>query len=197
MKKLTKIPYGRQFLNRSDEKEVVKSLKQKFITTGTYVQKFEDALKNKVRSNFAHVCSSATAGLHLAFMSINLSKNDVVLMPAINFISSYRTAKLIGAKIYLVDVDENTGQMSKENVLKCIKINNLKNIKAIVTMYLGGYVENNIDFYYLKKKLNCYLIEDACHSIGAKYKFKKKYYNIGSCKHSDICVFSFHPVFLT
>ena len=42
MKKLTKIPYGRQFLNRSDEKEVVKSLKQKFITTGTYVQKFED-----------------------------------------------------------------------------------------------------------------------------------------------------------
>ena len=194
MNKSIKIPYGRQFLNNSDKREVIKSLNQNFITTGKYVKKFESALRNKVKSKFAYACSSATAGLHLAFMSINLKKNDIVLMPTINFISSYRTAKLMGAKIYLVDVDENTGQMSAESILNCIKINNLKNIKAIVTMYLGGYVENNVDFYYLKKKLKCYLIEDACHSIGSKYKFKKKYFDIGSCKHSDLCIFSFHPV---
>ena len=54
--------------------------------------------------------------------------------------------------------------MNTENVLECIKNNNLKNIKAIVTMYLGGYVENN-NTYYLKKKLKCYLIEDACHAL--------------------------------
>ena len=127
-------------------------------------------------------------------MSINLSKNDVVLMPAVNFISSYRTAKMMGAKIYLVDVDEMSGQMTVENVLKCIKKNNIKKIKAIITMYLGGYVENNIDFYYLKKRLGCFLIEDACHAIGSKYKFKNHYFYVGSCKHSDLCVFSFHPV---
>ena len=154
MNKSIKIPYGRQFLNNSDKREVIKSLNQNFITTGKYVKKFESALRNKVKSKFAYACSSATAGLHLAFMSINLKKNDIVLMPTINFISSYRTAKLMGAKIYLVDVDENTGQMSAESILNCIKINNLKNIKAIVTMYLGGYVENNVDFYYLKKNSN-------------------------------------------
>ena len=193
MKKSIEISYGKQFLDQIDENEVIKSLRQKFITTGKYVQKFENTLSRKFGSKFAHVCSSATAGLHLAFMSIKLKKNDVVLMPAVNFISSYRIAKLMGAKIYLVDVDENSGQMNTENVLECIKNNNLKNIKAIVTMYLGGYVENNVDFYYLKK-LKCYLIEDACHALGSKYKFGKRYFNIGSCKHSDICVFSFHPV---
>ena len=78
---------------------------------------------------------------------------------------------MMGAKIYLVDVDEMSGQMTVENVLKCIK-NNIKKIKAIITMYLGGYVENNIDFYYLKKRLGCFLIEDACHAIGSKYKLK-------------------------
>ncbi len=194
MEKKYNIPYGRQSLDKIDKFEVIKSLNQKFITTGKYVEKFEKALKEKFGSKFAYSCSSGTAGLHLAFMSINLKKGDVVLMPSINFISSYRTADLLGAKIFLVDVDGNNGQMTPENIYKCIKENNLSKIKAVVSMYLGGYVENNIDLYYLKKKFGFYLIEDACHALGSQYKYKKKYFSIGSCMHSDVCVFSFHPV---
>ena len=33
--------------------------------------------------------------------------------------------------------------------------------------------------------------EDAAHSFGAKYDRKNK---VGSCKYSDMTVFSFHPV---
>ena len=36
-------------------------------------------------------------------------------------------------------------------------------------MYLGGYPENVTEFYSIKKKYKCYLIEDACHALGAKY----------------------------
>lgn len=169
-----KIPYGKQFIDKKDIAEVSKSLKEKFITTGNYVKKFETLIKKIFKCKFALSCSSATAGLHLAYMSINLKKNDVILMPAVNFISSYRLAKLVGAKVYLVDVNSKTGQMTYENVLKCVKENKIKKIKAIVSMYLGGYVENNLDFYKLKKKFKCYLIEDACHAIGARYKYKKK-----------------------
>ena len=194
MKKNYNIPYGQQFLDKVDKFEIIKSLDQRFITTGKYVEKFEKALKEKFGSKFAYSCSSGTSGLHLAFLSINLKKDDVVLMPSINFISSYRTAKLLGAKIFLVDVDGKSGQMTKENIYKCIKKNNLRKIKALVSMYLGGYVENNIDLYNLKKQFRFYLIEDACHALGAQYKYKKQYFNIGSCMHSDICVFSFHPV---
>ena len=61
-------------------------------------------------------------------------------------------------------------------------------------MYLGGYPENVIQFYKIKKKFNCYLIEDACHALGSKYFFNKKFLSIGSCKHSDISTFSLHPV---
>ena len=57
-----------------------------------------------------------------------------------------------------------------------------------------SYPENVIEFYRIKKKFNCYLIEDACHALGAKYIYKKKNIYIGSCKHSDIAVFSMHPV---
>jgi dTDP-4-amino-4,6-dideoxygalactose transaminase len=61
-------------------------------------------------------------------------------------------------------------------------------------MYLGGYPENVIKFYNIKKKFNCYLIEDACHALGAKYLYNKRYLSIGCSKHSDISTFSLHPV---
>ena len=61
-------------------------------------------------------------------------------------------------------------------------------------MYLGGSPDNVLGFYRLKKKYKCYIIEDACHALGASYADNKKINFIGSCAHSDICTFSFHPL---
>ena len=72
-------------------------------------------------------------------------------MPSINFISSYSMAKQMGAKVYLVDVDGETGQMTLKNILSCIKKNKIKKVKILISMYLGGYVENNVDLFKLKK----------------------------------------------
>jgi UDP-4-amino-4,6-dideoxy-L-N-acetyl-beta-L-altrosamine transaminase len=188
------IPYGRQYIDSQDIRFVSKALKEDLITTGSYVKKFENKISKFFKVKYSVSCNSGTSALHLALMAINLNKNDVIIMPAINFIAVYNMAKLMNAKIFLADVDSLTGQMTPKTLLECIKNNKLKKIKAIVTMYLGGYPENIIDFYNIKKKLNCYLIEDACHALGAEYLFKKKYLHIGSCKHSDISVFSLHPV---
>jgi dTDP-4-amino-4,6-dideoxygalactose transaminase len=46
------------------------------------------------------------------------------------------------------------------------------------------------EIYRLKKKYKFHIIEDSCHALGGKYKNFK----VGSCKFSDICTFSFHPV---
>ena len=81
--------------------------------------------------------------------------------------------QFIGGKIFFTDVDSKTGQMTPQNLIDCIKKNNIKKIKAVVTMYMGGYPENIIDFYKLKKKYNFKIIEDCCHALGAKYKVKK------------------------
>lgn len=188
------IPYGRQFIDRSDVKEVSKALVQDFITTGNYVKKFEGRVSSFLRVKYALSCINGTSALHLAFMAINLKKNDVVIMPAVNFIASYSMAKLMNAKVYLADVDSLTGQMTAKTLVDCIKKNKIKKVKVVVTMYLGGYPENVIEFYKIKKKYKFYLIEDACHALGAKYYYKNTYIPIGSCKHSDIATFSLHPV---
>jgi len=187
-------PYGKQFIDTNDLREVSKALKQDFITTGNYVEKFESAIKKKFKVNYSILCNSGTSALNLVFLSINLKKNDIVIMPAINFIASYNQCKILGAKIFLADVDSLTGQMTPKTVLDCINKNKIKKVKLLITMYLGGYPDNVIEFFNLKKKLKCFLIEDACHAFGAKYMFKNKLFSIGSCMHSDACIFSFHPL---
>ena len=191
---MKKIPYGRQYINNDDIELVSSALRKDLITTGDYVKKFEDDVKNKLGSKFALTCSSGTSGLHLAFKAIDLNKNDIIVMPAINFVAAYNMSKVMGAKIFLADVDRFTGQMTPETLLACIKKNKLKKIKAILVMYMGGYPENVFEFYKIKKKYRSFLIEDACHSLGAKYEHNYRDIYIGSCKHSDIAVFSLHPV---
>jgi dTDP-4-amino-4,6-dideoxygalactose transaminase len=59
---------------------------------------------------------------------------------------------------------------------------------------MGGFPENIPEFYKIKKKFKCLLIEDACHALGSKYFYRNKLINVGSCKHADISTFSLHPL---
>ncbi len=188
------IPYGRQFIDRSDSKAVIKALKSEKITTGIEVKKFEKKISNYLKSNYVVSCNSGTSALFLALSAIGTKKDDIVIMPSVTFISSYNVAKLFGAKVFLADIDRNLGQMRPEDVVNCCKKFKLKKIKAIITMYNGGYPHNADKFFNLKKKYKTIIIEDACHALGSSYKFKKNFYRIGSCKHADISTFSLHPL---
>jgi dTDP-4-amino-4,6-dideoxygalactose transaminase len=188
------IPYGSQLIDKSDKKLVLNSLSNDLITTGPFVEKFEKELKKYLKCKYSYVCSSGTAAIHLAMLSIGLKKDDIILMPAINFIASYNMAKTMGLKIYLVDVDEYTGQITPNKILECIKKNKLKKIKALVVMFHGGYPEYLKQLNDIKKKYNFCIIEDACHALGSEYKYNKKFIKVGSCKHADISTFSLHPL---
>ena len=150
------IPYGNHYIDNDDIKAVSKSLKQDLITTGSSVKQFEKNCKKFFHSRFAISCNNATSGLHLAFKSIDLKKKDVVIMPSINFISSFNMCKYLEAKIYLADVHPVTGQMTPKNVLDTIRRHKIDKVKLIVTMYLGGYPEHILDFYKLKKKIKMF-----------------------------------------
>ena len=188
------LPYGGHSINSNDLKMVKQSLNSKLITTGKFVEKFEKKISNYTKCKYTISCNSGTSALHLAFISANVKKGDTVIVPAINFIATCNILKMIGAKIYICDVNEVTGQITPELIVKCIKENKIKKIKALVVMYLGGNTYYNHQIYNLKKKYKFLIIEDSCHALGSSYKYNKKIYRIGSCKHSDIATFSFHPL---
>ena len=84
-------------------------------------------------------------------------------------------------------------KLHQRKVLKCIKKNKIRKIKALILMYHGGFPENLKKFHELKK-YKMFLIEDACHALGSEYKHKNKFIKVGSCKHADISTFSLHPL---
>ena len=188
------IPYVNHSVDHVDLNSIKKSLHSKLLTGGNIGIEFSNKIKNYLGSKYVVLTSSGTSALHLSFLSINLKKNDNVIMPSINFISSFNMVSKIGANIYLSDVNPSTGQMTPENVEECIKNNNLSKVKCILTMYLGGSPENIKGFFKLKKKYRCALIEDSCHAFGSYYVSKNKKTMVGSNEHSDISTFSFHPV---
>ena len=191
---MKKIYYGSQYITKSDSLIVANSLNNTLITGGKNVDKFEKKLKNYLGSKYILCCSSGTSALDLCLQGLNIKKNENIIVPAVNFIAVYSMAKQRGINVYLSDVDKTTGIMRPDLIERCIKENNIKNLKAIVVMYLGGHPEYVKNFYNLKRKYKCLIIEDACHAFGSEYEFNKKYFKIGSCHHSDAAAFSFHPV---
>ena len=128
----------------------------------------------------------------IACKSLNLSKNDYIWTVPNTFVATSNSILLSGQKIDFVDIDKNTFNLSidlLEKKLKKAKKNNSLP-KAIIIVHLAGLPANPLRLKKLSKIYNFYIIEDASHSLGAKY-FNKK---VGSCIWSDLCIFSFHPV---
>lgn len=187
------IPYGKQTVEKDDVKSIIKTLNSDYLTTGPSTIKFENNFKNYVGSKFATSCSSGTAALHLCLLSINVKKNDIIILPVVNFIASVNMAHLLGAKIFFADVDKFSGQMTPHSLESCIEKYKLKKIKAVISMYNGGNPNNFKLFFKLKKKYKFTLIEDACHALGGSYDKSHKS-RVGCCKYSDFATFSLHPL---
>ena len=135
--------------------------------------------------------NSATSALHLACLSLGLTKGDYLCFST-TFVASANCGLYCGAKIDFVDIDPSTGLISIEELKKKLIIaQQNKNLpKILVPVHLAGNPCDMREISNLSKKYGFKIIEDASHAIGSKYEGKP----IGNCKFSDITVFSFHPV---
>ena len=79
------IPYGNHYIDKSDIRSITQSLKKRKITTGSDVIKFEKKISSYTKSKYVSVCNSGTSALFLSLMSINVKKDDIIIMPSINF----------------------------------------------------------------------------------------------------------------
>ena len=129
---MNRILYANHYIETEDHNYIKKSLQKKFITSGSFVDIFEKKISKYLNCQYAVSCSNGTAAIHLSLIASDIKKGDVIIMPIINFIASLSISKLFQAKIFFADVDSNTGQMTPEDLLYCIKKNKIKKIKAVL-----------------------------------------------------------------
>ena len=186
------IPYGRQNITDEDVDAVVKVLRSDFLTQGPAVGKFESAVAEKVGANYAVAANSATSALHIACMALDLGPNDWLWTSPITFVASANCALYCGANIDFVDVEADTGNMcvvALEGKLQKAQVNG-RLPKVVVPVHLSGQPCDMENISRLAKIYGFSVVEDASHAIGGKYHAEY----VGSCRYSDITIFSFHPV---
>lgn len=180
------IPYSHQWIDNEDIQAVLETLKGDWITQGPIVAQFEEAIAEFTGAKYAVVLSSGTAALHAAYFATNIGQGNEIITSPITFLSTANAALFLNARPVFVDVEGDTGNINPSLIEGAIT----PKTKAIVPVHYGGHPAHLEKISETAKKFNLLVVEDACHALGAQYEEEK----IGSCQHSDMAVFSFHPL---
>lgn len=186
------IPYGKQEITQQDIDSVVDVLRSDFLTQGPRVPEFEKALTDHTGAKYALAVNSATSALHIACLALGLGKGDWMWTSPVTFVASANCGLYCGANVDFVDIDPATYNLCpiklEQKLIKAKAAGTLP--KVVVPVHLCGQPCDMQAIGKLAKEYGFKVIEDASHAIGGKYHGKP----IGQCEHSDITVFSFHPV---
>ena len=177
------ISYGKQNIDNRDIKGVIKVLKSEYLTQGPIVKIFEKKIAKKLKTQAVSCVSSGTAALHIIAKSLGWKKGDIIVSSPITFVAGIANALHCGASPEFIDIDENTYNIDPNKLEYRLKKN--KKIKAAIITDFGGQPSDWEDLSYLSKKYKIRLVNDNCHSIGAKYN---------ATKYADVSCLSFHPV---
>lgn len=186
------IPYGRQDINQADIDAVVDVLRSDFLTQGPVVPAFEEAVANYCGAQHGIAVNSATSALHIACLALGVGEGDLVWTTPITFVASANCALYCGAEVDFVDIDPHSYNLSVERLAEKLAQaqKNGRLPKVLIPVHLCGQPCDMAGIYALSQQYGFRIIEDASHAIGSRYKDE----SIGSCRYSDITVFSFHPV---
>lgn len=186
------IPYGKQNISDDDIAAVVAVLRSDFLTQGPIVPEFEKTVAAYCGANHAVAVNSATSALHIACIALGVGPGDLVWTSPITFVASANCARYCGADVDFVDIDPRTYNMSAASLAD--KLEKAKASgrlpKVVIPVHLSGQSCEMQAIHALSQQYGFRIVEDASHAIGGSYQGDK----VGSCRYSDIAVFSFHPV---
>lgn len=178
------IPYGRQWIDTKDIREVAKILEGDWITQGPAIEKFEKTIAEYCNSKYAVAVSSGTAALHAAYAAAGIGPGDEVVTTPLTFAATANGIVYCGGKPVFCDIEEDTLNIDPGLIEKKIT----KKTKAIAPVDFAGHPCEYGEIQKIAKKHNLLIIEDAAHALGSTYRRKR----IGGL--ADMTILSFHPV---
>tara|TARA_R110002072_G_scaffold20688_2_gene74810 strand:- start:11530 stop:12744 length:1215 start_codon:yes stop_codon:yes gene_type:complete len=189
---------------RIDDKviaEVTAALKSGWITTGPRTKQFEKDITAYCGCKTTVAVNSWTMGMQVLLNWWGIGEGDEVIIPAYTYCASANVIFHAGAKIVMVDVNEEDFNLNVDKVRNAIT----SKTKAIMAVDIGGMPADYNELMSLineeqvkaqfsptnEKQIELgriLLLSDSAHSFGANYGGKRS----GSL--ADISSFSFHAV---
>lgn len=156
------------------------------LSSGQYVRKFENDIKNFLRTDNSLISTNTyDSASGIVWEVLGLEAGNEVIASPMSCLASNQPLALKRAKMIWTDIDPLVGSLDPE----AVKRNITKNTKAILHYHWGGFPGHIDDILKIGKEYGVPVIEDAIESFGSEYK-NKKIGNTGA----DFTLFSFQPV---
>jgi dTDP-4-amino-4,6-dideoxygalactose transaminase len=165
-----KYPLSDIDLGKEEEREILRVLRSRWLSTGPVTNRFEKAFSDLLGGGEAIAVSNGTAALHLALASLGLKKGDEVILPSFTFVATANAVLYTGAKPVFADIrgweDLN---IAPHEIQKRIT----RKTKAIMVMHYGGYPCEMDTILKVAERHGLSVVEDAAHAPGSEYRGEK------------------------
>lgn len=176
------IPYCRHEIRSSDQRAVARVLASDRLTQGPAVSEFESALAGRTGAAAAIAVSSGTSALQIALAAQGVGPGDEVIVPALTFVATANAVLMVGARPVFADIDAETLMLDPEDVARRIT----PRTRGAILVHYAGH-PGDVDGLRAVLGEGRFLIEDACHALGAERGGRP----VG--QDSEMACFSFHP----
>lgn len=150
---------------------------------GTECKLFEKEFADYCEAKYCVGVATGLDAIYLILKSLNISKDDEVIVPSNTYIATALAVSYVGATPVFVEPELDTYNINVNLIEE--KITN--KTKCIIAVHLQGRAADMDAINTIAKKHNLYVIEDAAQAHGTKYKGKR----VGT--FSDAAAFSFYP----
>jgi len=134
---------------------------------GPEVKRFQQNLEQYLKVKHVVPCANGTDALQIALMALPLEPGDEVIVPSFTYVATTEVIALLRLKPVMVEVDENTFNITAEIVEKAIT----PRTKAVVPVHLFGQSADIEGIMRVAAKHNLFVVEDNAQSIGADFTF--------------------------
>lgn len=183
LKNFEKIKLFEPFFDENEKRNIANVIDSGWVTNGPATNKFEERIKNIIKSKNVIAVNSCTSGIAATIMALGLKPGDEVLTSPMTFVSVIHVFELLKLKVKLIDINLINFSLDYDTIKKNLS----KKTKLIVLTHYGGIPVEVNRIEKLCKKNKIHLIEDAATSFGSKINKKMT----GSSKYA-ISVFSFY-----
>src|ERR1700735_1996033 len=128
------LPFAKPVLSEETYKEVEAVLRSGWLTTGPRVAQFEKDLSAYFGGCQGGAVASATAGLQLALLALDLKEGDEVITTPLTFVATLNTIVQAGGRPTLVDIDPDTRNMDMTLLERAIT----PRTRAIMPVHFAG-----------------------------------------------------------
>jgi len=152
-----------QSIKAEIDRTVLEVLVSSRFVKGPYVKAFEEQFAAFTGASYAVGVANGTDAIALALQAVGVEPGDEVVLPANTFQATAEAVWMIGARVALADVNEDTLLLDEATLAAALT----GSTRAVIPVHLYGYLAPMNELLAVAAKIGLLVVEDSAQAHGA------------------------------